>query len=40
VTQQVKTPYHPIGVTFEKTRNRVWMASYRGSLSVYEPVAK
>ena len=39
VTQQVKTPYHPIGVTFEATRNRVWMASYRGQLLVYEPVA-
>lgn len=40
VTQQVKTPYHPIGVTYETTRNRVWLASYRGQLLVYEPVAK
>ncbi len=40
VTQKLKTPYHPIGVTYEATRNRVWLASYRGQLLVYEPVAK
>ena len=38
VVQTVNTPTHPIGVTFEPTKNRVWVASYHGTLLLYDRV--
>ncbi len=33
---EVRTDHHPIGVTYEPTRGRVWVACYGGSIIVYE----
>lgn len=39
VVQTVSTPTHPIGVTFEPTKNRVWVACYHGTLLLYDRVS-
>lgn len=36
VTQRISTPPKPIGVTFEPTLGRVWVATYGGSIKIYE----
>lgn len=36
VMQQVDTEPKPIGITYEPTRRRVWVASYDGTIQVYD----
>jgi YVTN family beta-propeller protein len=33
--QTVPTDYHPIGITYEPTKNRIWVACYGGSILVF-----
>lgn len=35
VLQKIKTPLHPIGITFDDMTNNVWVACYSGSIAVY-----
>lgn len=35
-TQTIATDAVPIGITYEPTLKRVWVASYNGSLVVYD----
>jgi YVTN family beta-propeller protein len=34
--QSVPTPSHPIGITYDAPTSRVWVASYAGSILVYD----
>jgi YVTN family beta-propeller protein len=36
VIQSVSTGTHPIGVTYEPSRNKVWVAVYTGRILVYK----
>ena len=36
VLQTVPTPSHPIGITYDAPTSRVWVASYAGSILVYD----
>jgi YVTN family beta-propeller protein len=38
VLQVLATNEHPIGVTFEPTKGRLWVAGYAGSLQLYDDV--
>lgn len=37
--QRVPTGHHPIGITYDKTDHRVWVACYAGSLYVFDDAA-
>ena len=36
VIQTISTPSHPIGITYEPTQSRVWVACYSGSILVFD----
>ena len=38
VLQVLATNEHPIGVTYEPTAGRLWVAGYAGSLQLYDDV--
>ncbi|MGZ6967941.1 MAG: YncE family protein, partial [Acidimicrobiia bacterium] len=33
--QTVKTGYHPIGITYDRTTGAVWVANYGGSIMIF-----
>ncbi|MCB1284236.1 MAG: YncE family protein, partial [Microthrixaceae bacterium] len=37
--QRLPTGHHPIGITYDRTDNRVWVACYGGSLYVFDDTA-
>jgi DNA-binding beta-propeller fold protein YncE len=36
VVQEIATGRRPVGVTYDPVDNRVWVANYSGTLSVYD----
>ena len=36
VLESAKVPHHPIGITYDPTTQRVWVASYGGQLTVFD----
>ncbi|MCL2424638.1 MAG: beta-propeller fold lactonase family protein, partial [Micrococcales bacterium] len=39
VTQTLPTGHHPIGITYDPQTANVWVASYSGTIVVFEPAA-
>jgi YVTN family beta-propeller protein len=39
VLERVRVDHHPIGITYDATTNRVWVAAYGGSLTVFDDAA-
>ena len=36
IVQTISVPSHPIGITFEPVRHRVWVACYSGEILVFD----
>ena len=40
VLQTVPAGHHPIGISYDRSTGRVWVANYSGSIDVWDEVAQ